>query len=308
MQSGREGPTNDPLIEEAQPPEALQSFYRGHSHNLSTESLDSEALLDHRDQPTLRPRRDSRVTPQFATPYRNSLFPKLENGARRRHRSQQGNPSHVESDNEDATDRTPLIPGAAQHKSPEQSGYGLFRLKSNTSTLSAASKRAQRKRQAGTPSHSFPKFDLGYDINNPPSRPASPAPGAQPDVMVDDMNFLARSPDIRRDIARPNSDVLIDIDGDEGRPNSAPPSPRLRPGGLQRHRSLTAEADVCFPGEEASEVGEYFDRVPSQGQSVNGHRRRRREREWPTLWALDDWSREEKEARAAGERRAKKDQ
>ncbi len=306
MASGREGPMDDPLMEdeEAQPPAIRQSFYRNDNLNMSGESLDSEALLDHRDQPTFRPRRDSR--PTFATSFRSNNFSKPDTSARKRHRSHQGISSRAESDHEDVNDRTPLISGAAQHKSPEQTGYGLFRVKSNTSTLSAGSKQRRKQRNNGTP---FPKLDSGYDVNNPPSRPGSPTLGVLEDVMVDETDFLGRPPDSRRKPTVSSKDVLIDIDGDDDcAPNSAPPSPRLRPGGVQRRRStnMDAEADVCFPADATSEAGDFFDRSQSQGQFMGGSRRRRREREWPQLWALDEWACQEKEERAAGERRAMK--
>ncbi|KIW75361.1 hypothetical protein Z517_10102 [Fonsecaea pedrosoi CBS 271.37] len=312
MQSGRDVPTDDPLIEEAQePPGAHPPFYQTNRGNISDYSLDSEALLDHRDQPTLRPRRDSRLTPLFATSYRSSLMPKIDTSSQKRQRTQPDASSSNGSDNEDVDDRTPLVSGGTKPKTPVEAGYGLFRVKSHTSTLSSSSKQPQRKKTLGTPRHSFPKSDPGYDVNNPPSVP--PSPTLEPhygDVMVDDGNFLTRSPDSRRNLNAANKDALIMIDGDgDNDPNSAPPSPRLRPGGVQRHRSLTmpAEVDVCFPADEVSEAGdEYYNRVQPAEHYISGQRRKRREREWPNLWVLDEWSRVEKEAREAGERRAKK--
>jgi magnesium transporter len=312
MASGRDGPADDPLIEEAQPSPIRQSIYRSNTRNRSNESLDSEALLDHRDQPTLRPRRESRLNPLFASSYRQGRFPNPDTSARNRQRGQQDTSSRDGSDNEDANDKTPLLSGGAQQqRSPEQTGYGLFRVKSNTSTISVGSKQPRRLKTIGTPSHSVPKSDASYDVNNPPSVPGSPRLGAlYEDVMVDEVNFLNRSSDSRRNLTGGGKDVLIDIDGErDDEPNSAPPSPRLRPGGLQRHRSTTmdAEADVCFPTEDISETGDVFDVSHAPGQYPHGQRRRRREREdWPKLWVLEEWAREEKEARAAGERRAKK--
>jgi magnesium transporter len=140
--------------------------------------------------------------------------------------------------------------------------------------------------------------------------PPSPSFGAHyGDVMVDDGNFLTRSPDSRRNLHMASKDALIDIDGDrDTAPNSAPPSPRLRPEGLPRHRGMTlaVEGDVCFPTDEVSEAGDYDRRSQSQAAfTIGGRPRRHREREWPQLWVLDEWSRVEKEERA-GERRAKK--
>lgn len=313
MQSVGDGPTDDPLIEESHegPPPIRQPFYRSNTRNLSGESLESEALLDHRDQPTLRPRRDSRLTPNlFAASYRSGNIPRPEMNGRRRHRSQQDVSGHGGSDDEDTNDRTPLISGAVQRKSPVEAGYGLFRVKSNTSTLSTNSRQQRKRKAALNTSHSFPKSDPDFDINNPPSVPPSPSFGAQyGDVMVDDGNFLIRSPDSRRNLAAGTKDTLIDIDGDgDNEPNSAPPSPRLRPEGIQRHRAVTlgAEDDVCFPTDQASEAGdEYFNSQQPHGPYTNGQRRRRRDRDWPQLWVLEEWSQKEKEERA-GERRAKK--
>lgn len=127
--------------------------------------------------------------------------------------------------------------------------------------------------------------------------------------MFSNGDFLTRSPDSRRDPIAANRDALIDIDGDvdDNRDaHSAPPSPRLKPDGLQRHRAMTmpGEGDVCFPGDEMSEMIEHDDMGRIQS-TVSKPSRHRRQREWPQLWVLDDWTREEKEARD-GERRAKK--
>ncbi|EXJ86333.1 hypothetical protein A1O3_03284 [Capronia epimyces CBS 606.96] len=300
----------DPLIEESQESGSLRPpFYKSNTGNLSGGSLNSDALLDHRDQPVMRPRRDSRPTASFlATSYRNGPLSTLDTGARRRHRSQQDVSSPHGSEYDSVNDRTPLISGSRQRKSPVETGYGLFRAKSNTSTVSTGSKQ-QKKRAIGT-AQSLPKSEPEYDINNPPSVPPSPTFGAQfDDVMVDEGNFLDRPPESRRTHPATNKDVLVDIDGDgDAQPNSAPPSPRLRPEGIQRHRAMTsAEEDVCFPTDAVSEVGdEYYNQSQPQGPFATGGRRRRRDREWPQLWVLDEWSRVEKEERAAGERRAKK--
>lgn len=304
--------TDDPLIEESSPP----SFYKQAPSNLSRDSLDSEALLDHREQPPIRPRRDSRLNPNvFSQSYLGGSFPRPENTARRSYRTypNPASPS-AEPNEEGVSDHTPLLLGGSQHRSPVE-GYGLFRTKSNTSTLSATSKK-QKKRTNGASSslaRSLAKSDPTYDVNNPPSVPASPSFGPQyDDVMVDDGNFLPRSPDSRRNLPAATRDTLIDIDGDGGGgSNSAPPSPRLRPEALQRHRAMTlpVEGDVCFPGDEAaSEVADdhfEFERTRHTGRESGGPRRRRRRRDWPQLWVLDEWAHHEKEARA-GERRAKK--
>ena len=334
IQSAAEGFPDDPLIQlpedvvasgmggNGNMPARRDSDFYARRRNLSEESLDSDVLLDHRDQPTMRPRRDSRLLPSMFTatgrsPGRSNTQLQSSNGrpelgARRRYRSKQSyNSDHDEAADEfDATDRTPLMTGASLRKSPEQGGYGLFRTRSRTSTISSTSKK--NRRRGNTTGTSFPRFtDQEYDVNNPPSVPPSPHLAAHPDdVMVTHGDFLTRSPDSRRNLTAGNMDTLIDIDGDmvDGREaNSAPPSPRLKPEGLQRHRTMTmlGEGDVCFPGdEEMSEIVEE-DELGRVRSAASRPSRRRRHRQWPQLWALDEWSREEKEARD-GERRAKK--
>lgn len=307
MQSVDEGRSHDPLIEEShEQPSITQSFYGNKQGMMSGESINSEALLDHRSQPTLRPRRDSRLNP-FGTSYRSGTPARPDISARRRHRSQQDLDSPEGSDHDEVNDRTPLMTGTSQRKSPAEAGYGLFRVHSHTSTASSSSR--HQKRRVNGAGHSFLRPDQEYDVNNPPSMPPSPTLGPHlGDVMVDSGNFLTRSPESRRNLQMMDMDALIDIDGDGDQgPNSAPPSPRMRPEGIQRHRAMTlaAEGDVCFPGDEGSEVGDYSHRSQSPGPYPSSGRRKRRQREWPQLWPLDEWSRVEKEDRL-GERRAKK--
>ena len=265
----------------------------------------------------MRTRRDSRLVPsQFAglqqgrSPGRsNTHLPtqlqRVDSG-RRRHKSRQSHPSSGdEEDAGEATDRTPLMAGAAMHKSPTDRGYGLHRPTSKPASIKSANSRLQNRRRGHTTGTSFPKYD-DYDVNNPPSVPNSPGLEAHDDVMVANGDYLPRSPTSRRDGHFGNRDMLIDIDGDDAEPNSAPPSPRGRPEGLQRARTIQfgPEGDVCFPAEDdISEIAEdELGRVKSSISRRSGHRRRN---DWPQLWHLDDWSRQEKEIRD-GERRAKK--
>jgi magnesium transporter len=234
-------------------------------------------------------------------------------GKRRRLKSREsetaGDSDGDSDEAQDATDRTPLIPGMQQHKSPAvEHGYGLYRARSAASSKSSNSKKTGRRRgnTLGQSHQSFTTPD--WDVNNPPSRPTSPAYDDDPvDVMMANGDFLPRSLESRRTIPATNQDTLIDIDQDllgDQDANSAPPSPRLGPGGLQRHRTAGpygGEADVCFPDEISEMAEEDLDRI----RSKDGRHRRRRRREWPNLWVLDDWSREEKEARE-GEHRVKK--
>ena len=312
---GRSGSTTMPTRQDS-------DFY-ARRRNLSEESLDSDTLMDHRDQPAMRPRRDSRLMPSLFTalgrgPGRSNTQTQSPSGrpdlGAKRHRSKHGNDSAEDemADEFDATDRTPLMPGAIQRKSPQQGGYGLFRTRSHTSTISSTSKKNTRRR-GNTSGTSQPRFtdQESYDVNNPPSIPPSPHMASQPDdVMFSNGDFLARSPDSRRNLGADSRDALIDIDGDADdnrNAHSAPPSPRLKPDGMQRHRAMTmpAEGDVCFPGEDMSEMVDDDHDLGRNHSLTNKPSRHRRQRQWPQLWVLDEWTREEKEARD-GERRAKK--
>lgn len=295
------------------------SFYK--RRNRSHESLDSDVLLDHRYQQPMRTRRESRLNPIAAQKagmgaagrQRSSdliqqarYHPSRRTSERERYRDDEG------SDQEEANDRTPLMPIPPRHHSPAHSGYGLFR--SNTRGSSKSSHNRRKNNKGG--SHSLPKYydDPGYNINNPPSVPGSPHVKASiDDPMMPEPDFLARSPDGSRNNKSRSRDALIDIDRQEileGESNSAPPSPRLNPDGISRSkRNMTfggGEMDVCLPPEALSEMGEDdFDRITTRDDDLF-QRRRRKKREWPQLWVLDEWSREEKEERAAGERRAQR--
>ena len=196
---------DDPLIEESQ---QSPSFYRQGPTSMSRESLDSEALLDHRAQPAMRPRRESRLMPtMFSSPYRAGTFPRPDIAPRRSHRSHQESKSPEDSDHDDASDRTPLLSNRSLHRSPIETGYGLFRRTSHNSTVSGTSRKI--KSRSNGLATSVPRSDPTYDVNNPPSVPASPSFGPHHgDVMVDDGNFLARSLDSRRDIPPPLETLL----------------------------------------------------------------------------------------------------
>ncbi|KAK5077188.1 CorA metal ion transporter [Lithohypha guttulata] len=253
-----------------------ESFYKRKS-NRSTESVDSDALLDHRNHQPMRQRRESRLNVLAAQRAGASARQRSHDSrhhARRRTVSRHSD----ESDEDDPTDRTPLI--SESHRSPViQSGYD----------------------------------NLPYDVNNPPSVPGSPHVGAADDPMMPEPGFLKRSLSSSRNIKNKFAgDALIDIDRQElldGDPNSAPPSPRLAPEGMTRHkRAMTygPDADVCFPSEAMSEMAEEdFEQTGSRDET-NYSRPRRRKREWPQLWVLDEWSREEKEDRAADQRRMRR--
>ncbi|GFF51263.1 putative metal ion transporter C17A12.14 [Aspergillus udagawae] len=282
--------------------------------DLSSTSLESEALLDHRNQPMMRPRRESRLAQSFR-PGSMTIPPRSTDLASR------GTPSgprgfHAGDDSdgsEGIDDHTPLIrPPSGHHNS--KSWYG---------TDAKASPFASRQRRASmqsTSSRCSPRGlatsdpDRDYDINNPPSVPSSPKLGGEmnyDDAVVTGADFdfaLAKSIDNRNQAGPRPNDMVIDVDGRSTQPKpstqSSPSSPHLPPHEALRRRrtvALPVEEDVCFPIEEASELAEEDARRTSREDA----RRRRRTKEWPDLSVLEEWSREEKEERT-GVLRAKK--
>jgi magnesium transporter len=294
-------------------------YRRGHGgRTFDEDNYDSDALLDHRDQPhTLRSRRDSRAGQMTPASYRtgmSSSFRRMDHSSEQSRRAGFGATQHEYSDadeDDDPHDRTPLISGTAQHKDPVDTGYGLFkgstdgrRKRDTDSTKSQTSLRVALTRNS---TNEFPGFDQGYDVNNPPSVPTSPQMHGEhsyDDVMIHGGDFLTRSADSRRNLRAAKGDTLIDIDGDgDVKATSAPHSPRLNADGQQRRKTinLTASGDVCFPSEAMSEMGDE-DFEHDRQRFANGSRRRNRRRGWPELWVLDEWSREEKEERLDGVR------
>lgn len=282
------------------------------------ENYDSDALLDHRDQPhAMRSRRDSRATQMTPASYRTpmgSSFRRRDHSSEQSRRAGYGTTQHEYSDADEdyePHDRTPLISGTAQHKDPTETGYGLFksnpdgrRKRDTESNHSQASLRVALTRNSTS---DFQGFDQSYNVNNPPSVPNSPQVHGEhgyDDVMIHGGDFLTRSPDSRRNLRAANGETLIDIDGDRDmEATSAPPSPRLGADGLQRRKTinLPVSGDVCFPVETLSEMADE-DFEHDRQRLIGGSRRRNRRRGWPELWVLDEWSREEKEERLGGVR------
>ncbi|PYI23667.1 cora-domain-containing protein [Aspergillus violaceofuscus CBS 115571] len=283
--------------------------------DLSSTSLESEALLDHRNQPSMRPRRDSRLGQSFrpgslSTPYRLAG----ETGSRGLSSRGKSYRAGEDSDGEDVNDRTPLIPPSSAH-SPTVPRYGTdsksspFSFRQRRSSGQSGSSRCSPR---AIPSPGLVEHDRDYDINNPPSMPTSPKLGPEmnyDDAVVTGAEFdfmLAKSIDNRMENLARSHDVLIDVDaggakGPQPSMGSSPPSPHMAPhDGLRRRKTMPAEEDVCFPTEAASELADEDElRAPRED-----HRRRRRHREWPELSVLEEWSRQEKEERS-GALRAK---
>ena len=269
------------------------SFYHL-SSNLSNTSLESEALLDHRDHPTMRTRRSSiphgpNFAPRQSQPFTNSparLNVPSSFGRSRLSHTPEANRSDPDEHDEDddANDRTPLLMG-----SPRDNRKG------NNYGSAAASGINGRNRRPSSKSSNAPRPNLfvqhhsqtnihDYDVNNPPSVPASPVFEANPgldDVMLP--TDLAHSPSRARD-------ALIDIDEPTNESTASSPP---QPGDFHRRMTSSYADDVCFPHEGMSELGQEDYLNAPTGEPTSRRRRRR----WPDLEILKAWSREEKEQR-----------
>ena len=220
------------------------------------------------------------------------------------------------NDGDDANDRTPLL-SSSQKSNPTiqraNSGgnafhrYGVFNAHNGGSRHGSRARRPSATSPARSARRNFWNeqttgnaygSDSNYDVNNPPSRPSSPlrAGVSYDDVMLtsDLAHELApRSPDATRSDGQ---DTIIDIDDDRRR---ATQNEDIMPAGFtvdQRRHTLSnpAEADVCFPADGLSEIGEEDFRLPREDSPKQ---QRRRRRYWPDLSVLEDWAQEEKEDR-----------
>ncbi|KAJ5605959.1 hypothetical protein N7510_008740 [Penicillium lagena] len=238
--------------------------------NLSTTSLESDALLDHRDQPMMRPRRESRLAQSFRP------GPLLSNAFRSGNRNNPGGDRNQRNADGDIW----IVESFASGQPPPN-----------------ISPDAERDYDVNNPPSIPGTPKLGGDLN-------------YDDAVVTGVDFdfsLGLSLDNRRDSFGRLRDTLIDIEGSHAPSQysepSSPRSPRLSQE-LRRRRTvaLPVEEDVCFPNEEVSELG---DEGPRMQRDEASERRRRRHRQWPDLSVLQEWSREEKEDRN-GDIRVKK--
>lgn len=264
-----------------------------------------------RDQPMMRPRRESRTATSFRpSSLLASAFRKSETSSRGTPRGGWGQQYRNDEDDE-ANDRTPLMRSQTGHTSAT-SRYGADP-GSNLFTSHPRRASAQTSSQCSPGEHWSPAYtpdvERDFDVNNPPSIPGSPQLGPEmnyDDAVVTGADFdfsVARSAELRRNSLSRLNDAVINIE--HGAQHSAPSSIRsghVSPKELRRRRTvaLPVEEDVCFPIENISELGGEEPRIPRDGE-----RRRRRHRQWPDLSVLEEWSREEKEDRN-GDLRVKK--
>ncbi|KAL3424998.1 Alr1p-like transporter protein [Phlyctema vagabunda] len=311
--SGMPGTNQLELDQQAQNA-ARSSFYRLQGGNLSNTSIESEALLDHREQSSMRPRRSSTVQGAFGsslydspTSYRPAYvnpFVSSDSASRNRPRT----PRSRRDSGDDQNERAPLLSSSSRAKSSAAGvGYGSYGTESRPTkaepakrrSSSKSSSRSRKKTIFDKQSPSFPPMAEEYNVNYPPSMPGSP----NLDAIDRDMSFgdmLVRDEFApSRASPRPGSHLSSNAIDDISRSSS----PR-RDGKFERRHTiaLQAEEDVCFPIEGLSELADE-DAHQRDGQYRRSGRRRRGK--WPDLAMLDEWSRFEKEGRSE-ERRAKK--
>ncbi|KAK3498443.1 hypothetical protein B0T13DRAFT_263267 [Neurospora crassa] len=258
--------------------EARNGFYSQPRNNFSNTSIDSEALLDHREQqPFLRPRRPSMLVSQSSHLTTPQVASRLK--------------TVVASSNnsEDEHEGAPLLSSSVFQRSEGFAGYGsndTARRDSVASRLESSRDSSKRRRATSLGATGTE----GYNVNYPPSVPGTPPMGATD-----------------RDLSMSFGDIMMRDDVD-----SMPNSPGRRTlneesdlvGSLERRHTiaLQAEEDVCFPQDGLSEIADEDLRT----RDPTAYRMKRRRRgKWPDLAILEEWSRYEKEGRSE-ERHAKK--
>ncbi|KAL1634478.1 CorA metal ion transporter [Diplodia intermedia] len=318
-----------PSLADVTSEEALRSsFYRLRNKGSNT-SLESEALLDHRDQGPLQTRRHSIMQSGFYSPRSNQPYNRSSPGhrpstafpfptANKRPEGSRTKLSRTERagiEDEDADDQTPLMGASVNRDSPRFGGYGGLssigspvirfadRMRRRSSVSSGGS---SRRRRAGSRPGTIQQRQDDYDVNNPPSVPGSPR--LESDMGFDDVMLTGeldrqRSRGSEREPGPLSRDVLIEID-DESAVRSpqglSPGSPRNGSSRLDLH---PAERDVCFPQDLMSDIGREEYAHMTEGPTRS---RRRRKKAWPNISALEEWAAQEKEQRTIEGIRARK--
>ncbi|KAF2402337.1 cora-domain-containing protein [Trichodelitschia bisporula] len=290
----------------------------------SNTSLESEALLDHRQQVPMQARRQSAVGQAAAhstqslglpsTRRQSTSTPHRASNLTRSRLSRVIRASYSEEDEEavGADDGTPLLGtsiknrGATTPRGISYAGNGSSNLPIERERSSDSLASARRKALGSR--HSQDRADGrdgSYDINNPPSVP--PSPILSPDFRYDDV--MLHGSDIEGDATPPSlngaRDVVLDVDESSIRNRYGHSTSPPQDSGLKRRMTNAAEDDVCFPQEDMSidEAASKHERDRDQS-SVRGRRRRRRV--WPDLAVLEAWALEEKEERTMEGIRARK--
>ncbi|KAK3362242.1 hypothetical protein B0T25DRAFT_442854 [Lasiosphaeria hispida] len=265
--------------------QSRESFYSRPSHNLSNTSIDSEALLDHREQqPFLRPRRPSMMT--SSTTFQPPTGSRLRAVA-----------AEDSADEEDTAatwnEHAPLLSGSMFQRAETFGGYGSSDAPRRSGPESRRdSSRGSSKRRFLNP-FSNSGAD-GYNVNYPPSVPGTPQLRATDRMDMSFGDVLLRDELESGQLSPRRTGDDGDSRGGQG----------FQPSLERRHTiALEAEEDVCFPQGSLSDIAD--DEMGLRDAASYRMRARRRRGKWPDLAILDEWSRFEKEGRSE-ERRAKK--
>ncbi|KAI1333287.1 cora-domain-containing protein [Xylariaceae sp. FL0255] len=214
---------------------ATSHFY-AHARNSSNTSLDSEALLDHRDHQYPRARRPSALATSYSMPQ-----PSM---SRMRSMTPRDNDGTIH-------ESTPLLSRSIRHDSESPRRYGVYHERSPSRPRSGASNSKLR----------LPGSGDRHNINYPPSMPGSPPLGPTdrldmsfPDVMMRDHDHP-----LHGSAAEAASDPLLERSSLDRRHNIA----------------LQAEEDVCFPQDGMSEIAD-DELQQARDKASLGSRRRRR--------------------------------
>ncbi|KYK56866.1 CorA family metal ion transporter [Drechmeria coniospora] len=252
-------------------------FYQLPNSNISGTSIDSEALLDHREQKFMRVRRQSTAAISggaFHNPFSTTQASRLRS-------MQTANSGDDDAEPNTLDETAPLLQESTTYRaSPTNfSGYGASDSRATRNLSRRASSRSSRTRLTAA---------LGtkdrYDVNHPPSVPGSPTYGGMDrsdvnfgDVMIRDEISLNGSP------CRSIHDHVSLSDTD--RPMRDP-----------TRRMTEAVGDVCFPGPGMSDIGDE-EETHTQDAGLHQYRGRRRRVQWPDLSVLEEWRHFEKEDR-----------
>lgn len=198
------------------------------------------------------------------------------------------------SDEGEGNEQAPLLGGdSGWNRGGRPSSYGASEARPPNRPRSRGGSSILSGRAMATP------IKETYDVNNPPSVPASPQLGAmdRPDMTLGDV-MIGHEIDSHDGSPR----LRIEDQEDDTMSDVAPAMRDNRP----VQRIPAGEEDVCFPGPGMSDMGDEDSRGGAQARpgATQFRSRRRRRGQWPDLSKLEEWQKMEKEDRSE-ERRVK---
>lgn len=253
---------------------ATRGGFYAHGRNLSNTSIDSEALLDHREAQYPRPRRPSALATSYSMP--QPAVARL-----RAMSTRQTDRDTTETEN------TPLLASPGRMDSDLFQGYGL---RDSNRGWERSPSRPDSGASSNRPRTVLTPGDR-RNINYPPSMPGTPPMGPMDRT---DMNF---GDAMMRDSLALERSASNDV-------NERGLDP-LQNSSYERRQTIALQAaeDVCFPQEDMSEVAE--DDLQQARDKASMRTRRRRHIKWPDLAILEEWSRLEEEGKSEGRRMKK---